>query len=240
MAELCEADVAHMKKKDVVQALKDRGVEIHERTKRNVGELKQQLIGILNAGASYEQSERHVVPKKLTPAEIFKEACVQLGKTALTPEDIMKNVRLILNGGARMLPQTKTSLNAVAKSLREVFDARKNEPAEMPSKMHRCVAECLKSEDTVMVDLQLLALQVDLDARLQRLANLEAGAKQQGQERAGCRPDPVLLALGDDGKDRFMWEYYKAYCVKRPSYGKPVAMAHKPGSYVAQLYDSIG
>ena len=37
--------------------------------------------------------------------------------------------------------------------------------------------ECLKSNDPVMVGLMLLALQVDLDTRLQRLATLHEAAK---------------------------------------------------------------
>ena len=31
-----------------------------------------------------------------------------------------------------------------------------------------------------------------------------------------------------------MWEYYKAYCAKRPAYGKPAAVPYNRGSYVQQ------
>ena len=52
------------------------------------------------------------------------------------------------------LPQSKASLEAVARSLREVRTARENQ-TPLPVKQHRCVDECLRNEDPVMVDLQL-------------------------------------------------------------------------------------
>ena len=97
-------------------------------------------------------------------------------QVGLCPEDITANVRSILNGGAHALPQTKASLDNVAKSLREVRAARES-GGPLPAQRHRCVEECLKSDDPVMVDLMLLALQVDLDTRLQRLARLHEAAK---------------------------------------------------------------
>ena len=138
-------------------------------------------------------------------------------------------------GGAHALPQTKASLDKVAKSLREVRAARES-GGPLPAQRHRCVEECLKSDDPVMVGLMLLALQVDLDTRLQRLATLHEAAKNSATAAAAGGPDPVLSALGEDGRNRLMWEYYKAYVHKRPKYGKPVAMAYKPGSYLQQLH----
>ena len=87
-----------------------------------------------------------------------------------------------------------------------------------------------------MVGLMLLALQVDLDTRLQRLATLHEAAKNSASAVAAEEPDPVLSALGEDGRNRLMWEYYKAYIRNRPKYGKPVAMSYKPGSYLQQLH----
>lgn len=52
------------------------------------------------------------------------------------------------------MPQSKASLEAVARSLREVRTARENQ-TPLPVKQHRCVDECLRNEDPVMVDLQL-------------------------------------------------------------------------------------
>ena len=127
-----------------------------------------------HSGASHDGFRTHPSSPS-SAAEAFKQAFLQAGRTALCPEDITANVRTILNGGAHALPQTKASLDKVAKSLREVRAARES-GGPLPAQRHRCVEECLKSDDPVMVGLMLLALQVDLDTRLQRLATLSDAA----------------------------------------------------------------
>ena len=88
-----------------------------------------------------------------------------------------------------------------------------------------------------MVDLQLLALEADLDARLSRLREMarKAGTNVDSGTSKDV-PDPVLVALGEKGRARLMWEYHKTYVSKRPAYGKAARMSYKPGSYVGQLY----
>ena len=45
------------------------------------------------------------------------------------------------------------------------------------------------------------------------------GVSASAGSAAAGGPDPVLSALGEDGLNRLMWEYYKAYVHKRPKYG---------------------
>ena len=78
-------------------------------------------------------------------------------------------------------------LARAARLMREVRQARE-EQTPLPAKKHRCVAKCLSNEDAVMVDLQLLALQADLDARLQRLASLAQAAKRREAEHVAAGP----------------------------------------------------
>ena len=224
--------IEKMERPELEAALTARGISF--KPKRWLKTLRK-MLAEAQGGAAAAAARPAGASAPSSAADAFKQAFLQAGRTALRPEDITANVRSILNGGAHALPQTKASLDKVAKSLREVRAARESGDP-LPGKRHRCVEECLKSDDPVMVGLMLLALQVDLDTRLQRLATLHEKAKNGATGAAAGGPDPVLSALGEDGLNRLMWEYYKAYVHKRPKYGKPVAMAYKPGSYLQQLH----
>ena len=222
------SDLTEMTKPELEAALTALGISFEPRRRRDT---LRKMLAAAQGGAAAAAARPAGASAPSSAADAFKQAFLQAGRTALRPEDITANVRSILNGGAHALPQTKASLDKVAKSLREVRAARES-GGPLPAQRHRCVEECLKSDDPVMVGLILLALQVDLDTRLQRLATLHEAAKNSASAVAAEEPDPVLSALGEDGRNRLMWEYYKAYIRNRPKYGKPVAMSYKPGSYL--------
>ena len=186
---LTEAGVKTLSKALVVQALNERGACIDTSTKQKVGELRDLLVAKIRSGSSPGACADPTVPvagaacrnrdaqvaQPKTARDVFLESFRKSGKTALTATDITDNIRKVLNGGAHKVPQSKTSLDGVMRSLRAVQLARKNADP-LPAQMHRCVAQCLDDEDPVMVDLQLLALEADLDARLARLQHMASKA----------------------------------------------------------------
>ena len=158
------------------------------------------------------QSRDARVAQPQSARQVFLQSFKKSGNKALTAEDITNNIRKVLNGGAHKVPQSKSSLDGVMRSLRAVKLARENADP-LPEQMHRCVAQCLDDEDPVMVDLQLLALEADLDARLARLQHMLSTANNNvGNGTRRGVPCPVLVALGEQGQSRLMWEYYKTYC----------------------------
>ena len=54
-----------------------------------------------------------------------------------------------------------------------------------------------------------------------RLATTHEAAKKSAAAAAAVGPDPVLSALGEDGLNRLVWQYYKANVHKRPKSGLP-------------------
>ena len=87
----------------------------------------------------------------------------------------------------------------------------------------------------------LAALQLGLDVRISALADKNAAMEHNTHSSVvGVRgPDPVLKAMGVDGTGRALWEYYKAYAVKKPVYGQRAFMSHGPDSYIGQLHASL-
>ena len=67
----------------------------------------------------------------------------------------------------------------------------------------------------------LVVLELDLGVRITALDNKKAATKcNTDSSAAGARrPDPVLKAMDVDGRDRALWEYYKACAAKKPVYG---------------------
>ena len=196
--------IEKMERPELEAALTARGISFEP--KRRLNTLRK-MLAEAQGGAAAAAARPAGGSAPSSAADAFKQAFLQAGRMALRPEDITANVRSILNGGAHALPQTKASLDKVAKSLREVRAARESGDP-LPGKRHRCVEECLKSDDPVMVGLMLLALQVDLDTRLQRLATLHEAAKNSAAAAAADGPGPVLSALGEDVRNRLMWEYF--------------------------------
>jgi hypothetical protein len=92
--------------------------QIDVRTTLKVCKLRQLLIQRLQADASIG-ARRSDVPVP-SPADVFKQAFLESGKKTvktLSSEDITSNVRLILNGGARKLPQSPAADMIVLESL---------------------------------------------------------------------------------------------------------------------------
>jgi hypothetical protein len=82
----------------------------------------------------------------------------------------------------------------------------------------------------------------DLEKRL-----AVARAAKQSQNAGGCgseapdkyAPDPVLVAMGDKGRDRALWEYYKASVIKCPAFGQRTHMPFDSKSYIGQLFSAM-
>ena len=234
-APVTASDLTEMTKPELEAALTALGISFEPGRRRDT---LRKMLAAAQGGAAAAAVRPAGGTAPSAAADAFKQAFLQAGRMALRPEDITANVRSILNGGAHALPQTKASLDKVAKSLREVRAARESGDP-LPGKRHRCVEECLKSDDPVMVGLMLLALQVDLDTRLQRLATLHEAAKNSATAAAAGGPDPVLSALGEDGLNRLMWEYYKAYVHKRPKYGCDLEMKFVAIQFTDTLHQTL-
>lgn len=245
---LSEKDVAALRPRDaVVQALKARGVKLAS-TRKTVPQLKELLndaeaprrtAGRSPAPAAGEPPVANGAQDKAVHKEAinaFKAAFHRSGRTTLTSDEMLANVRSVLNGSeGRPLPQSKGALDNVARSLRAVREARASaDDSVLAGKIHPCVSECLRHDDAGIVDLQLMALNAEIETRLFRLKEMSKAPKEGSADVKGA--DPVLEALGEAGRWRLLWAYYVAYCKKVPAFGKSPCMSFRAGSYIGQLY----
>ena len=122
-APVAASDLAKMQKPELEAALTARGISFEPR--RRLKTLSNMLVAA-QGGAAAAAARPAGGSAPSSAADAFKQAFLQAGRMALSPEDITANVRSILNGGAHALPQTKASLDKVAKSLREVRAARES------------------------------------------------------------------------------------------------------------------
>ena len=241
---LSEKDVAALRPRDaVVQALIARGVKLAS-TRKTVPQLKELLNDAeaprRTAGRSAGElpvangAQDKAVHKEAINA--FKAAFQRSGRTTLTSDEMLANVRSVLNGSeGRPLPQSKGALDNVARSLRAVREARASaDDSVLAGKIHPCVSECLRHDDAGIVDLQLMALNAEIETRLFRLKEMSKAPKEGSADVKGA--DPVLEALGEAGRWRLLWAYYVAYCKKVPAFGKSPCMSFRAGSYIGQLY----
>jgi hypothetical protein len=160
---------------------------------------------------------------------------------AYTANDITFSVRSMLDQQAHSLPGAMGSLRPIDKQV-ETVRACLQDGVELPVKLHRTVRACLAADDPCRRDAMLAVLQLDLDVRIKALQDKQAQAKSCAKGAAGsARPgaDPVLKAMGYDGLDRALWEYYKACAVKKPVWGQRAKMPYGPDSYIGQLHASL-
>jgi hypothetical protein len=79
------------------------------------------------------------------------------------------------------------------------------------------------------------ALEQDIDDHLQiakeRSKEAAVAAKPLSFGSVKTRvPHAVLVAMGEEGRLRAMWEYYNVWCDTRPGFGKPAILTYKEGS----------
>ena len=88
------------------------------------------------------------------------------------------------------------------------------------------------------------ALGQDIDDRMniakERAKNAAVVAKSLSVGSVKTRlPHPVLVAMGEEGRLRAMWEYYNVWADTRPGHGKPAIFGYKEGSYVKTLFNAL-
>ncbi len=80
----------------------------------------------------------------------------------------------------------------------------------LPHKLVKSVKSCVEQQDSEVQLAMFAALKAGLEKRL-----AEARAAKQSQNAGGCgpslapdkhAPDPVLVAMGEEGRDRALWE----------------------------------
>jgi hypothetical protein len=159
---------------------------------------------------------------------------------AFKADDITFSVRTMLDESAHSLPGSLAVLKPIQKEI-DVVRQRLAKGECMPDKLHRTIRSRLSARGDGLRDAMLAALELDLGVRITALADKKAATKcNTDSSAAGARrPDPVLKAMGVDGRDRALWEYYKACAAKKPVYGTRASMSHGPGSYIGQLHASL-
>ena len=159
---------------------------------------------------------------------------------AFTADDITFSVRTMLDENAHALPGSLAALKSIAKEIAVVREGlARSEPP--PDKLHRTIKACLMASSGAARDAMLAALELDLGVRITAIAEKKAAPKSiTDSSAAGARgSDPVLKAIGVDGLDRALWEYYKACAAKKPVYGQRAHMSFGPDSYIGQLHASL-
>ena len=139
---------------------------------------------------------------------------------AFKADDITFSVRTMLDESAHALPGSLAALKSIAKEI-GVVRQRLAKGELMPDKLHRTIRACLSARGDELRDAMLAALELDLGVRITALADKKAATKciTDSSAAGARRPDPVLKAMGVDGRGRALWEYYKACAAKKPVYG---------------------
>jgi hypothetical protein len=79
------------------------------------------------------------------------------------------------------------------------------------------------------------ALLADIEARIVDLKNARLSAAKQAPQAAVRKGHPVLVQMGDAGRDRCLYEYSKVYMAKKPRYHQAALFPIGPDSYLSQL-----
>lgn len=156
-------------------------------------------------------------------------------------EDMTYSVRLMLDSKAAALPKSLEALRAIEKNFVQAEMAVR-EGCMLPHKLVKSVRPCVEQQDSEVQKAMFAALKADLEKRL-----AVARAAKQSQNAGGCgseapdkyAPDPVLVAMGDKGRDRALWEYYKASVIKCPAFGQRTHMPFDSKSYIGQLFSAM-
>ena len=160
---------------------------------------------------------------------------------AFTADDITFSVRTMLDENAHALPGSLAALKSIAKEIGVVREGlARSDPA--PDRLHRTIKACLEASSVAARDAMLAALELDLGVRITAIADKKAAPKSHtdSDSAAGARrSDPVLKAMGEDGLDCALWEYYKACAATKRVYGERARMSFGPDSYIGQLHASL-
>ena len=123
-------------------------------------------------------------------------------------------VRCVLNPNCHELPKCEVSINLILVNLRQV-EAHVCGDAAPPLKLHRCGKECM-CEDAELQKTKMNALLADIEARITELKTARLSAVKQAPQAGARKGHPVLVQLGEAGRDRWLYEYSKVYIAKKP------------------------
>jgi hypothetical protein len=238
-----------------VEALELFGVRADARTSAKA--LKVQLVQLIQGqapcsvvgdGMLVDSAPAHAPAAAAAIAPVAKPSAVTVGLLArlaasggaFKPDDITFSVRTMLDESAHSLPGSLAALMPIRKQIAVVRE-RLVKGELMPDKLHRTIRACMSARGDALRDAMLVALELDLGVRITALADKTAATKciTDSSAAGARRPDPVLQAMGVDGRGRALWEYYKACAAKKPVYGTRAYMSHGPGSYIGQLHASL-
>jgi hypothetical protein len=74
------------------------------------------------------------------------------------------------------------------------------------------------------------ALGQDIDDRMKIAVDREKTVAAKHLSGASVKsrvPHPVLVAMGEEGRLRAMWEYYNVWCQTRPGFGKTAILTDR-------------
>jgi len=224
----------------IVEALEMFGVRAHARTGAKA--LQAQLLQLIREGGDGKLVDGAAAAARVEPRAATQSLMERLAASGGTfkADDITFSVRTMLDESAHALPGSMAALKPIQKQISVVRACVANsEP--VPDKLHRTIRACLAATSAAARDAMLAALELDLGVRIAALADKNAAMKQNTHSTAADArgPDPVLKAMGVDGLDRALWEYYKADAAKKPIYGQRAWMSYAPESYIGQLHASL-
>jgi hypothetical protein len=198
---------------------------VHER----VAELKELLIQ--NLSGAMEGAAPAPSGSQVGDADTLVGLCKSSGYMDVTR--LQLSVRRLLNPECHELPKCEVSINKILVNLRQL-QAHVCDDADPPLTLYRCVKECLH-EDAVVQKKMMNALLADIEARIVDLKKARLSTVKQAPQAAVRKGHPVLVQLGDAGRDRYLYEYSKVYMAKKTRYQQAALFPIGPNSYLSQL-----
>ena len=181
------------------------------------------------------------------------DALVAGSAAARTPGALLFVMRQRLDPDAHPLPKGADSLRKIRASLDllQVAQRQKDpelwiddqgvlQPAAWVRKLHQTVKATICLADATMREARQNTLRTAIEEGLssaRKGTSGRGGADSAGVERA--TPILVLRVLGEAGRRRLMWEYYKAWCVQKPELSKAATLTYADGSYMQTLYQAV-
>ncbi len=181
------------------------------------------------------------------------DALVAGSAAARTPGALLYVMRQRLDKDAHPLPKGADALRKVRASLDllQVAQRQKDpvlwrdddgvlQPAAWVRKLHRTVVATICLDDETMREARQNTLRTAIEEGL-RESKVHKGAADGGGSAAGERATPIiaLRVMGEAGRRRLMWEYYKVWCVTKPELSKAATMPYDDGSYMQTLFKVV-